>query len=91
MLCRRTDTVLTTFLFGQRLSDALEATLDSDDILPANLDSHEQRQERRRLALHALIASVSAARFRRNARGRTRKHSAWQPGELCVESKRCVI
>ena len=70
-------------LFGQRVSDALEATLDSDDILPANPESQEQRQERRRLALHAVIGSISAARLRRASPARTRKYGAWQPGELC--------
>ena len=60
-------------LFGQRVSDALEATLNSDDILPANSESHESRQERRCLALHAVHDSVSAARLRRT-RARSRKY-----------------
>ena len=46
-------------------------------------ESHEQRQERRRLALHEVMRSVSAARLRRAARARSRKFVAWQPGELC--------
>ena len=68
-------------LLGQRVSDALQATLHSADILPANSESHERRQERTRLALHAVIDSVSAARPRRAAQAR--KYIAWQPGELC--------
>ena len=51
------------------------------DILPANSESQEQRQERRCLELHAVIDSVSAARLRRAPRARTRKYIAWQPGE----------
>ena len=67
-------------LFGQRVSDVLAVILDSDDILPANSESHEQRQERRRLALQAVTDSVSAAGLRRAAEARTRKYIAWQPG-----------
>ena len=39
---------------GQHVSDALEINLASDGIHLANYESHEQRQERRRLALHAM-------------------------------------
>ena len=70
------------FLFGQRVSDALEFNLASDDI-PLRIPSHTSSQERRRLALHAAVESVSASRLRRAALARTRKYVAWQPGELC--------
>ena len=68
-------------LFGQRVIDALEVTMDSDDILPANAESQVQWQERRRLALHTVIDSVSAARLRRAARARA------DPVILCLETR----
>ena len=60
--------------FGQLVSDALEVTLDSDDILLANSESRDHRHDWRRLALHAVIDSVSAARLRRAAGARIRKY-----------------